>query len=166
MKMKGLQDLFLDQLHDLYDAERRLIKALPKMAKAAHSEQLRQGFEDHLEQTKHHAERLEQIFEKCNVRASRKKCHAMVGLIEEGEELMDENAEPEVLDAGLICAAQKVEHYEIAGYGTVCTWAQQLGHHDALELLKQILEEEKTTDEKLTHLAEAGINQAALAGAH
>jgi ferritin-like metal-binding protein YciE len=166
MKMVSLHDLFIDQLRDLYDAEYRLIKALPKMAKVASSSELRQGFEEHLEQTRHQAHRLEQIFDKLGVRASRKKCYAMVGLIEEGQEMMDENAESEVLDAGLIAAAQKVEHYEIASYGTVCTWAQQLGQHDALRLLKQTLQEEKATDEKLTRIAETGINQAALAGAH
>jgi ferritin-like metal-binding protein YciE len=134
------------------------------MAKAANCSQLRQGFEEHLEQTRRQAERLEQIFEKLGVRGSGKKCYAMRGLIEEGEEMMDEDAEGEVMDAGLIAAAQKVEHYEIAGYGTVCTWAQQLGQKEALRLLRQTLEEEKQTDEKLTRLAESGINQEALAG--
>jgi ferritin-like metal-binding protein YciE len=164
MKMETLQDLFIDQLRDLYDAENRLIKALPKMAKAAHASELRQGFEEHLEQTRQQAQRLEQIFHKLGERPGGKKCYAMRGLIEEGEEMIDENAEADVMDAGLIAAAQKVEHYEIASYGTVCTWAQQLGQHEALRLLKQTLEEEKRTDERLTRLAESGINQAALAG--
>jgi ferritin-like metal-binding protein YciE len=166
MKLETLNDLFIDELRDLYDAEKRLVRALPKMAKACHSTQLRQGFEEHLEQTKDHVQRLEQIFEKLGTRSSGKKCYGMRGLIDEGEEMIGERAEPGVMDAGIIGAAQKVEHYEIAGYGTVCTWAQQLGQHDALRLLKQTLQEEKTTDEKLTRLAEAGINQGALAGAH
>ncbi len=166
MDMYTLQDLFVDQLRDLYDAETRLIKALPKMAQAAHAPALREAFEEHLEQTRHQAERLEQCFEKLGARSRGKKCYAMKGLIEEGEELMDEDAEPDVMDAGLIGAAQKVEHYEIAAYGTVCTWAQQLGQHECCDLLKQTLREEKATDEKLTHLAESGINQAATVGAH
>jgi ferritin-like metal-binding protein YciE len=166
MKMKTLQDLFLDQLRDLYHAENQLVKALPKMAKGAHAPALRSAFEEHLEQTRHQAERLEQVFEKLGARAKGKKCQAMVGLVEEGEELLGEDAEPDVRDAGLIAAAQKAEHYEIACYGTLCTWAQELGQQGAFDLLKQTLDEEKATDEKLTHLAESGINQAALAGAH
>jgi ferritin-like metal-binding protein YciE len=166
MKMQSLQDLFIDQLRDLYHAENQLVKALPKMAKAATCEELRRGFEEHLEQTRHQVERLEQIFEKLGARAKGKKCYAMQGLIEEGEDLIDEEPEPDVLDAGLIAAGQKVEHYEIAGYGTVITWAEHLGHHEAAELLKQTLAEEKATDEKLTHLAESRINLAAMAGAH
>ncbi len=165
MKMHTLHDLFIDQLRDLYNAENQLVKALPKMARAATSAELRSGFEEHLEQTRHHVERLEQIFEKLGARAKGKKCYAMQGLIEEGEDLIDEDPEAEVLDTGLIAAAQKVEHYEIAGYGTVCAWAQHLGQHEALELLKQTLAEEKATDEKLTRLAESSINQEALAGA-
>jgi ferritin-like metal-binding protein YciE len=165
MTMQTLQELFLDELRDLYDMENRIVKALPKMAKAAHCAELRSAFEEHLEQTRHLVERLEQIFEKLGARARGKKCYGIKGIIEEGEDLLDEEPEPDVLDAGLIAAAQKVEHYEIAGYGTVCTWAQQLGQHEALELLKQTLDEEKATDEKLTHLAEAGINQAATVGA-
>jgi ferritin-like metal-binding protein YciE len=166
MKLESLHDLFLDELRDLYDAERRLIKALPKMAKAAHSQDLRTAFEGHLEQTRRQAERLETIFDKVGTRRTGRKCYAMRGLIEEGEELIRERATPEVKDAGLIACAQKVEHYEIASYGTVCTWAQSLGQQDAVKLLKQTLEEEKETDEKLTQLAEAGVNQAALSGAH
>jgi ferritin-like metal-binding protein YciE len=164
MKLEALNDLFLNELRDLYDAERRLIKALPKMAKAAHSSQLRSAFEEHLEQTRHQAQRLEQIFKQAGAKPTGKKCYAMRGLIEEGEDMIGENAEPEVLDAGLICCAQKVEHYEIAGYGTACTWAERLNQRQALQLLQETLREEKATDEKLTHLAEAGINQAAMAG--
>jgi ferritin-like metal-binding protein YciE len=164
MKLEALNDLFLNELRDLYDAENRLIKALPKMARAAHSAELRHALEEHLEQTRDQAERLETIFEKVGARPTGKKCYAMRGLIEEGEDMLSESAEPEVLDAGLICFAQKVEHYEIAGYGAVCTWAERLNQHEALELLRQTLDEEKADDEKLTHLAETGINQAAMAG--
>jgi ferritin-like metal-binding protein YciE len=165
MTMQTFQDLFLDQLRDLYDAENRIVKALPKMAKAAHGPELRSAFEEHLEQTRHQVERLEQIFEKMGTRARGKKCYSIKGIIEEGEDLIDEEPEPDVLDAGLIAAAQKVEHYEIASYGTVCTWAEHLGQHEACDLLRQTLAEEKATDEKLTHLAEVGINQAATVGA-
>jgi ferritin-like metal-binding protein YciE len=161
MTMENLQDLFLNELRDLYDAERQLIKALPKMARGAHNPQLRTAFEQHLGQTRHHAERLEQVFEKFGAKAKAKKCQAMRGLIEEGADMLDEDAEADVRDAGLIACAQKVEHYEIAGYGTLCTWAQQLGQGEALKLLQQTLREEKETDEKLTHLAESGVNQAA-----
>jgi ferritin-like metal-binding protein YciE len=161
MKIKTLHDLYVDQLRDLYNAEGQLVKALPKMAKNASSDQLRSAFEEHLEQTRNHVERLEQIFEKLDARPKGKKCYAMQGLVEEGEELIDQEPEDAVLDAGLICAAQKVEHYEIASYGTVCTWARQLGFNDHLELLQQTLQEEKAADEKLTRLAEAGINQEA-----
>jgi ferritin-like metal-binding protein YciE len=156
--MTSLEDLLVDQLRDLYNAENQLIKALPKMAKAATNTELETAFQEHLEQTRHHAERLEQVLEKLGQRAKGKKCYAMQGLIEEGQEVMGEDAEPDVLDAGLIAAAQKVEHYEIASYGTVCTWAEQLGHNDVLGLLKQTLSEEKETDEKLTHIAESMVN--------
>jgi ferritin-like metal-binding protein YciE len=161
MKMSTLEDLFVNELRDLYNAENQMVKALPKMAKAASSPELRQGFEEHLKQTRHHVERLEQVFEQLGAKARGKKCQAKEGLIEEGKELMSEDAEPPVLDAGLIAAAQKVEHYEIAGYGTVRTWAEQLGHHEAAELLQQTLDEEKQTDEKLTRLAEQMVNQEA-----
>ncbi|HVU89307.1 MAG TPA: ferritin-like domain-containing protein [Pirellulales bacterium] len=154
MKMATLKELFVDELKDLYSAEKQLIKALPKMAKAAHSEDLQQGFLDHLEQTKGHAERLEQVFELLGQKAKAKTCKAMVGLIEEGEELLQEDAEPEVLDAGLIAAAQRVEHYEIAGYGCVRTYAELLGEDQARNLLQQTLDEEAATDRKLSELAE------------
>lgn len=158
MKLESLQDLLIDQLKDLYSAENQLMKALPKMAKAASNPKLRQGFEKHLAQTQKQAERLEQIFEELEVKGKGKKCAAMEGLIEEGQELMSEDAEPEVLDAGLIAAAQKVEHYEIASYGTARTYANVLGMSKAARLLQQTLDEEAETDRKLTELAESSIN--------
>src|SRR3954471_10429499 len=130
MKLKTLHDLFLHELKDLYSAENQLIKALPKMAKAATNEELKAGFEEHLEQTKGHVERLEQIAEKLGVKLTGHKCKAMEGLIEEGSEMISEDAEDSVRDAGLIGAAQRVEHYEIAGYGTARALAQQIGHSD------------------------------------
>jgi len=165
MKMETLQDLLIDHLKDLYSAENQLIKALPKMAKAASNAELKAGFEEHLEQTKGHATRLEQICKMLNVNPKGKKCAAMEGLIEEGKELLEEDAEEVVLDAGLIAAAQKVEHYEIAAYGTVRTWAEQLELDDAVRLLEETLTEEKQTDEKLTELATSVINEEAEAGA-
>jgi ferritin-like metal-binding protein YciE len=154
MKMATLKDLFVEELKDLYSAEKQLIKALPKMAKAATSEDLKEGFLEHLEQTKGHAERLEQVFELLGQKPRAKTCKAMEGLIEEGKELLEEDAESEVLDAGLIAAAQRVEHYEIAGYGCVRTYAELLGEDEARELLQQTLDEEAETDKKLTQLAE------------
>lgn len=161
MKMTGLKDLLVEQLKDLYSAENQLIKALPKMARAATNPELRSGFKEHLEQTRHQAARIEQICESLEVSPKGKKCAAMEGLIEEGKELMEEDAEAEVLDAGLIAAAQKVEHYEIASYGSVRTWAEQLGLDEAVELLQETLDEEKETDEKLTQLALASVNEEA-----
>lgn len=154
MKMATLKDLFVEEIKDLYSAEKQLIKALPKMAKAASSEELRQGFLDHLEQTKGHAERLEKVFELLGQKPRAKTCKAMEGLIEEGKELLEEDADAEVLDAGLIAAAQRVEHYEIAGYGCVRTYAELLGEDEARELLQQTLDEEAETDKKLSELAE------------
>lgn len=154
MKMATLKDLFVEELKDLYSAEKQLIKALPKMAKAARSEDLKEGFLEHLEQTKGHAERLEQVFELLGQKPRAKTCKAMEGLIEEGKELLEEDAESEVLDAGLIAAAQRVEHYEIAGYGCVRTYAELLGEDEARDLLQQTLDEEAETDKKLTQLAE------------
>jgi ferritin-like metal-binding protein YciE len=161
MKQHTLQDLFHDQLRDMYDAERQLVKALPKMVKAANNEQLREGFEQHLRETEQQVSRIEQVFEMIGHKARGKTCEAMKGLVEEGKDTMEQDAEPEVRDAGLICAAQKVEHYEIASYGCLCTWAEQLGHHDAQRLLHENLEEEKRTDEKLTQLAESQVNVSA-----
>ena len=164
MKLESLQDLLVDQLKDLYSAENQIIKALPKMAKAASSSELRDGFQEHLEQTKNHAKRLEQICEQLDVNPKGKKCKAAEGLIEEGKELIEEDAEPAVMDAGLICAAQKVEHYEMAAYGCARTWAEQLGLHDVAQLLRETLDEEKETNEKLTQIAESMVNQEAAAG--
>ena len=164
MKLESLQDLLVEHLKDLYSAENQLVKGLPKMAKAAKSPDLRDGFEEHLEQTRKHVQRLEQICETMGVSPKGKKCSAMEGLIEEGKELMGEDAEPSVMDAGLIAAAQKVEHYEMASYGCVRTWAEQLGLEDAAELLQETFEEEKATDEKLTKLAKQVINQEAEVG--
>jgi ferritin-like metal-binding protein YciE len=154
MEHNALMELYLDELKDLYDAENRLVKALPKVAKAATSEKLRSAVEEHLEQTRGHVDRLKEIFDNLGEKASGKKCAGMVGILKEGEELMDEDYEGEVMDAALISAAQRVEHYEIAGYGTVRTWAELLGENEASSLLEKTLEEEKETDEKLTQLAE------------
>ncbi len=160
-KMATMDDLFLDELSDLYDAEKQLTKALPKMAKAATSNQLKQAFEEHLEQTRGHVERLEQIFESLAQDDSGKKCAAMAGLIKEGDELASDTEETAVRDAGLIAAAQKVEHYEIAGYGSARAHAETLGHTSAVRLLDETLAEEKETNEKLNSLAEMGINKEA-----
>jgi ferritin-like metal-binding protein YciE len=163
MKIATLEDLLADELKDLYSAENQLIKALPKMAKAAESEDLRTAFEDHLEQTRHHATRIEQICNEMGIKPSGKKCLGMEGLIEEGKELLQEKVEPEPLEAGLIGAAQRVEHYEIAGYGTARAHAQQLGLTKVADVLNQTLEEEKKANELLTQLAETQINvQAAM----
>lgn len=158
MKLKSLNDLFVHELKDLYSAEKQLVTALPKMAKTAASLELRQAFEEHLEQTKEHVQRLETIFEELNEKPGRMKCKGMEGLIEEGQELMKEEAEPEVKDAALIGAAQRVEHYEIAAYGTARTFAQQLNLGNATQMLQQTLDEEGETDKKLTALAEGSIN--------
>jgi ferritin-like metal-binding protein YciE len=158
-KMATMDDLFLDEISDLYDAEKQLTKALPKMAKAAMSGQLRQAFEEHLGQTEGHVERLEQIFESLAQKSSGKKCAAMAGLIKEGDELASDTEGTAVRDAGLIAAAQKVEHYEISGYGTARTHAEILGHTAAVRLLEETLEEEKQADEKLGGLAQMGINK-------
>ena len=165
MKLENLQDLLVAELKDLYSAENQLVKALPKMAKAATNRKLRDGFLEHLEQTKGHAERLEKICAQLEVTPRGKKCAAMEGLIEEGSELMKEDAVPAVLDAGLIAAAQKVEHYEIASYGTARTFAKLLGLDDIAKLLQRTLDEEGATDKKLTKLAESEIDLEAMAGA-
>jgi len=154
MELESLHDLYVEELKDLYSAESQLIKALPKMAKAASSKALKAGFEKHLKETKVHAERLESIFKKLGVSAGGKKCKAMEGLIEEGEEVISEDAEPEVKDAALIAAAQRVEHYEMAGYGCVRTYAELMGEKQAVKLLQKTLNEEGATDKKLTGLAE------------
>jgi ferritin-like metal-binding protein YciE len=154
MKMESLHELFVEELKDLYSAENQILKALPKMAKAASSKDLKKGFEEHLQQTKGHVERLEKIFKELDESPKGKKCKGMEGLITEGKELMEEDAEPEALDAGLIAAAQHVEHYEIAGYGCGRTYAQLLGRDRIAQLLQKTLDEEKQTDAKLTSLAE------------
>ena len=158
MDQETLQDLFIDQLKDLYNAENQLTKALPKMAKASSDPNLAQAFTDHLEETKGHVQRLEQIFEELGESPKGKTCKAMEGLIAEGKEQMEEDAEPEVMDAGLIAAAQRVEHYEMAGYGCVRAYAKALGHGAALKLLQETLEEEGAADKKLTRLADGIIN--------
>lgn len=154
MQHTALMELYLDELKDLYDAENRLVKAIPKMAKAATSEKLRSGFEEHLEQTRGHVDRLKEIFDNLGEKPTGKKCAGMMGIVKEGDEIMEEDFEGEVMDAALISAAQRVEHYEIAAYGCVRTWADLLGENEASALLDKTLEEEKETDEKLTQLAE------------
>ena len=161
-KMKSLEDLFVHELKDLYSAEKQILKALPKMAKAASNEELKQAFELHLQETEGQVDRLEQVFEELGISSRGHKCHAMEGLIEEGKEIMESDADPEVMDAALIAAAQRVEHYEIAGYGCARTYAQQLGHNEAARLLQQTLEEEGNTDHKLTQIAMERVNQEAV----
>lgn len=153
MEMNRLKHLYIEQLKDLYSAEKQMVKALPKMSKAATSEDLRAGFEGHLEQTKRHVSRLEEIFKALGESPKGKKCRGMEGLIKEGAEIIEEDPASNELDAGLIAAAQRVEHYEIAGYGCVTTYAKLLGEDKAVSFLKQTLEEEKETDKKLTQLA-------------
>lgn len=158
MKMEDLSDLFHDELKDIYDAEHQLVKALPKMAKAATSPKLKAAFEKHLEQTEEHINRLDKVFEIIDKKPSRKTCKAMKGLIEEGEEVLKEKMDEEVRDAALIASAQRVEHYEMAGYGCLRTWAKLMGHADAQKILQTTLDEEGETDHLLTKLAEGGIN--------
>jgi ferritin-like metal-binding protein YciE len=153
MEHQALKELYIDELKDIYNAENQLVKALPKMAKTANSEELRTGFEEHLEQTRGHVQRLEQIFKELGEKPSGKKCKGMEGLVAEGQEIMGEDFEDDVMDAALISAAQRVEHYEIAAYGTVRTYAELLGEDTAAQLLEQTLEEEKETDQKLTDMA-------------
>jgi ferritin-like metal-binding protein YciE len=153
MQHEALRDLYIEELRDIYSAETQLVKALPKMARAATSDELRSGFEEHLEQTRGHVSRLEQIFEDLDEKPSGKKCAGMEGLVKEGGEMIKNEFEGEVKDAGLIGAAQRVEHYEIAAYGTVRAFAELLGDRNAVDLLSQTLEEEKEADKKLTQLA-------------
>ena len=162
MKLNTLQKLYTDELRDLYNAENQLLKALPKMAKAALSEELKEAFEQHLEQTKGHVKRLEQVFAGLDEKPKGKTCRAMKGLIEEGSEILEEDGENSVRDAGIIVAAQKVEHYEIAGYGSVRTFAHLLGQNKAAELLQATLDEESETNELLNRLAESVINPEAV----
>ena len=158
MKLDTLTDLYIHELRDLYSAEKQLIRALPKMAKAATNEKLSAAFELHLEETKEHANRLEQLLSNHGKSTRGPKCKAMEGLVEEGKELMEEEADPEVLDVGLIGAAQKVEHYEIAGYGTARSLAELIGDEEGQKILQQTLDEEGATDKKLTELALSEIN--------
>jgi ferritin-like metal-binding protein YciE len=161
MPETGLKELYVEELKDIYNAENQLVKALPKMAKAATSEELKQGFEEHLEQTRIHVERLDKVFKALGESAKGKKCKGMEGLVEEGSEVMEEDFEGSTMDAALIGAAQRVEHYEIAAYGTVIAFAKALGEEEQAEILKETLDEEKDTDEKLTELA-ASINEMAV----
>jgi len=158
MKLETLRDLYVEQLHDLYSAETQLVEALPKMAKAATNAQLQAAFTEHLTQTKGHVQRLEQIFTQMGESTKGPTCKGMKGLISEGEEMIKMKGEPAAIDAGLIAAAQRVEHYEIAGYGCVRTYAHQLGDHTNETLLQQTLDEEGAADQKLTTLAESVIN--------
>ncbi|HEX8553049.1 MAG TPA: ferritin-like domain-containing protein [Abditibacteriaceae bacterium] len=158
MELTSLKDALHEELKDLYSAEQQLAQVLPKMAEAATNAQLASAFTRHLEETQGHVARLEQAFGLLGEKAEAHTCQAMKGLLKEGQEIMSEDAEPEVLDALLIAAAQKVEHYEIASYGTVCSWADQMGFKDIKDLLGQTLEEEEATDKKLTKLAESVIN--------
>ncbi|MER9669970.1 ferritin-like domain-containing protein [Mesorhizobium sp. M0203] len=159
---KGLEDLFYDGLKDIYYAERKILTALRKMAKGAESEELKAAFEKHRDETEGQIERLQQVFDAFGKRAQGKTCPAIDGIIEEGQEILEEFEEAPALDAGLVAAAQSVEHYEIARYGTLVTWAGLLGLKDAVPLLEQTLKEEKATDEALTRLGEAGVNERAM----
>jgi ferritin-like metal-binding protein YciE len=164
MEHQALKELYVDELKDIYSAENQLVKALPKMAKAATSDELRTGFEEHLEQTRGHVQRLEQIFKALGEKPTGKKCKGMEGLVAEGQEMMEEDFEDDLMDAALISAAQRVEHYEIAAYGTVRTYAELLGEDEAVTLLEQTLGEEKETDQKLSDLA-SDINVKAMGDA-
>ena len=158
MQMNSLRELYVEELKDLYSAETQILKALPRMIKAASNSDLQRAFTQHERQTQQHVKRLERIFKMLDESTRGKKCKGMEGLLEEGQELIKERPEPEVLDAGLIAAAQRVEHYEIAGYGTVRTYARQLGEEEQATLLQQTLDEEGETDKLLSSLAESSIN--------
>jgi ferritin-like metal-binding protein YciE len=158
MEMESLRELYIDELKDLYSAEKQIVKALPKMVKNASNPQLKKAFSDHLDETEGHVERLEKIFDMLGETSRGKKCKGMEGLIEEAKELLDEDASEEVLDAGMISKAQHVEHYEMAGYGTVRTYAEQLGYDDQAKLLQQTLDEEGHANELLTQIAESSVN--------
>jgi ferritin-like metal-binding protein YciE len=161
MPMESLQELYVEEIKDLYSAEHQILKALPRMIKAASSPQLKRAFSRHERQTREHARRLERIAKELGEKPTGKKCHGMEGLIEEGKDLIKEKPAPNVLDAGLISAAQHVEHYEMAGYGTVRTWARLLGYERQAQLLQTTLDEEEQTDRDLTVLAEAFVNEQA-----
>ena len=161
-----LHDAFLDELRDTYDAEKQLTKALPKLAKAATSADLRAAFEAHLEETREHVERLERVFESLDEKVRGKHCDGIAGIIDEGKSIMEEDFDQATMDACLIAAGQRAEHYEMAAYGTLVAWARGMGHEEAVTLLQATLDEEKAADEKLTALAEGGINQDAADAAH
>jgi ferritin-like metal-binding protein YciE len=165
MEIDSLRKLYIEELKDLYSAEKQILQALPRMAKKATNPQLKAGFEEHARQTEQQVQRLDQIFEALGKSPRGKKCKGMEGLLEEGKEVMQEDMDNETRDAALIAAAQKVEHYEIAGYGTVRTYAQLLGEKEAVKLLQTTLDEEGMTDKKLTQLAESSINVEAMQGA-
>ncbi len=156
--LNSFEDLFVDQLQDLYDAEQRLVDALPKMADAAHNPSLKAAFEQHLRETENHVTRLERVFQSIGRDAEGKTCAAMKGLVTEGGEMIDADGDPDVKDAALIAAAQRVEHYEISAYGTARAFARRLGKQQAVQLLQQTLDEEAATDKKLTQLAESSVN--------
>ena len=164
MEMNDLQDLMVEELRDLYSAENQLLKALPKVARACDSDELKAAFQQHAQETQTHVKRLEQIFKQLGEKPTGKKCKGMEGLIEENKEMMSEDAEPDVLDAGLIVGSQKIEHYEIAGYGSAVTFAKLLGNDQAARLLAQTLDEEERTDKKLSEIAESSINVEAADG--
>lgn len=161
-----LHDAFLDELRDAYNAEKQLTKALPKLAKAATAEQLRQAFTSHLEETRGHLAKLEQVFGSLGEKVRGKHCDGMAGIIEEGKSVMEEDFDDSTMDACLIASGQRAEHYEMAAYGTLVAWAQAMGHDEAVGLLEQILAEEKAADQKLSSLAEGGINASAASTAH
>jgi ferritin-like metal-binding protein YciE len=161
-----LHDAFIEELRDVYDAEKQLIKALPKMARAARSDELRQLFEAHLEETRGQVERLEEVFASIEEKPRGKHCEGIAGIIEEGKAVLEEDYDEPTLDACLIAAGQRAEHYEMAAYGTLCAWAKAMGHEQAAELLDQTLEEEKSADQKLSAFAEGGLNQEAAQLAH
>jgi ferritin-like metal-binding protein YciE len=163
MKLESLKDLYLEQLKDLYSAETQIVEALPKMAEAAKSADLRKGFTDHLRQTEEHVRRLEKVFQDLQQSPKGHTCEGMKGLLKEGSEMTKMSGDPSVIDAGLIACAQRVEHYEIAGYGTVRTYAELLGKDQHVTLLERTLQEEEETDERLTELAESHVNEEALA---
>lgn len=166
MEMQSLRELYIDELKDLYSAEKQIVKALPKMVKNASNSQLKQAFSDHLDETEGHVQRLEKIFNMLGESSRGKKCKGMEGLIEEAKELLEQDVDEDVLDAGLISKAQHVEHYEIAGYGTVRTYAEQLGFNDQAKLLQQTLDEEGNANELLTDIAESSVNVEAEQGSN
>jgi len=163
---KTLHDAFIDELRDTYSAEKQVLKALPKMVKAASSPDLKAAFSNHLEETREQVVRLEEVFASLNEKVRAKHCDGMAGIIEEGKSMMEEDFDETAMDASLIAGAQRVEHYEMAAYGTLVAWARVMGHTQAADLLEQTLDEEKAADEKLTTLAEGGINQDAASVAH